>query len=162
MLCKVCGRTIQNEEANFCEYCGASFREGVDYTISGAQTFANEGMVARNPQTNTVQGNIYTNIKNTFSEAKAAANNIEEVEKPMTFVNWIIVLILPFIPVIGTIVYLAVLFSWAFGSNGQITRKNWARAMLVILVVAIIAVFSLFGGMEGVMNTFYGSAASNV
>ena len=27
MKCNVCGRHTQNEEANFCDYCGSPFRE---------------------------------------------------------------------------------------------------------------------------------------
>ena len=29
MVCNSCGRDNQNENSNFCEYCGASLREGV-------------------------------------------------------------------------------------------------------------------------------------
>ena len=28
MICKVCGREIANENANFCEYCEASVKDG--------------------------------------------------------------------------------------------------------------------------------------
>jgi len=44
MICNTCGRNIQNEEANFCEYCGNSFREHVKVTegIVALQNKVNE------------------------------------------------------------------------------------------------------------------------
>ena len=37
MICKDCGREIVNDNANFCEYCGTSFRgtmQQTSYTAS--------------------------------------------------------------------------------------------------------------------------------
>lgn len=46
MICKICGRQIENEHANFCENCGESLREnkGFEYreSINPTQTNAVE------------------------------------------------------------------------------------------------------------------------
>lgn len=156
MLCKVCGRTASNEEANFCEYCGASFRSGevnpypnFEYGAAGQ----NQGM---NGNLNTMEANStmggfpYANNMNVNSKA----NEGEIAEKPMTFANWIMVLILPFIPVVGSFVYIAVLFIWGFGANTPKTRKNWARATLLILAIALAMIFVLYGGPSGLLSSF--------
>lgn len=36
MVCKTCGRNTQNEEANFCEYCGGAYREHMHPTVNTA------------------------------------------------------------------------------------------------------------------------------
>ncbi|MBH1941694.1 hypothetical protein I5677_12400 [Mobilitalea sibirica] len=33
MVCNACGRLTQNEEANYCEYCGNSFREHINVAV---------------------------------------------------------------------------------------------------------------------------------
>ena len=63
MICKVCGRTISNEEANFCEYCGASFRE---LRMNGHQPLMNEAQVVQSAdlyESKEVRDYIETDIK---------------------------------------------------------------------------------------------------
>lgn len=160
MICKTCGRTIANEEANFCEYCGASFRVGVDniypefkdnttngdqnthsyYGQDGSAHMQGEAPIGRNPY-------------QTSNNQSVTGTQDNKIEKPMTFGNWLMVMLLPFIPMVGTIAYLALLFMWAFGAKTPATRKNWARAMLVMLVVAFFFVFAFFGSATELMGS---------
>lgn len=167
MVCKVCGRTIANEEANFCEYCGASFRSGVEniYPEFHYQNTNNNQNNQNNNQNNNryngqnTMGNMQGNTaygRNPFQgngNSNVTDAQGEVSEKPMTFGNWMMVMILPFIPMIGPIAYLAVLFMWSFGVNTPTTRKNWARATLVMLVVALFFVFAVFGSFTNVMSS---------
>ena len=57
------------------------------------------------------------------------------------------ILLLPYIPVIGTFAYIILLFVWSFGKTASTTRKNWARATLVMLVVGIVFMSYMLGGM---------------
>lgn len=159
MICKTCGRTIANEEANFCEYCGASFRVGVDNNYPEYQSQTANGY--QNTYTyNGQEGNINRpedafNGRNPYqasnrSDATGTQENM--IEKPMTFANWLMVMLLPFIPMVGTIAYLALLFVWAFGVKTPPTKKNWARAMLVMLVVAFFFVFAFFGSASNLIS----------
>lgn len=113
MICKTCGRNAQNEEANFCEYCGSSFRERVQTVVNAA------------PQKQIVAETIGS-------------------EKPVSFLNWLgsmaILLALLFIPIplVGMIIFMAVLCVWAFGNNTPISKKNWARASLIFVGVLFI------------------------
>ncbi len=111
MLCKTCGREISNENANFCEYCGASFREN-------SQAANDTAAINRQPDSN-----IITNAEN---------------EKSISFANWLGSMMLPFIPLIGPFIYMIMLFVWSLGSEVPKSKKNWARATLLIILIAII------------------------
>lgn len=132
MICNTCGRHTQNEEANFCEYCGSSFRE--HRVISD---FA-------------VPGNGETGQQAVQQVGQQVGQNIaqEATEKPITFLHWLglyAVMFIPmFIPFIGWIVPLVMLFVWAFANNTPVSKKNWSRATLIFLLVYfIVAVFAL-------------------
>lgn len=134
MLCKVCGRSTTNETANFCEYCGASFREGAFVGIPDS-TYNH----AQSSQEKELNKNIVT-------------GNDEVGDKPMSFGNWMMVLMLPFVPVVGSFIYFGVLIVWAFGHKASKTKKNWARATLVMLVVAFIMFFAYFNNVSGLLG----------
>jgi amino acid transporter len=98
-----------NEEANFCEYCGSSFRENI-YPAPAP------GPVYQAPL------------------VSAPENN----EKPVSFLNWLGSYAIMFIPFIGIIAFPVMLLIWAFGKNAPESKKNWAKATLIFLVVSII------------------------
>lgn len=108
MICKSCGRTIENANANFCDYCGTSLRE------QGFQEF-------------------HTAEIHQKSEVK-------ENEKPISFGNWFGSMILPFIPIVGSVLYLVMLLYWSFSGKVPASKKNWARASFIVLIMSIILV----------------------
>jgi hypothetical protein len=133
MICNNCGRQFQNETANFCEYCGASFREQVQaakpetgkpfYSIPGMQQEA----LPMNHQ------NIMPGV------------STEMQEKPITFMSWLgtyaILGALIFIPYFGWIGFIAILLFWAFSNKTPATKKNWARVTLIFVGIVIIIAF---------------------
>lgn len=187
MICKICGRTVQNEEANFCEYCGASFRPGMDNRVSEGErlqeaTVTAQGVSGAQPGSNGSQGTInpnspwqasYANPQtngqnpNTYNMQHNSSYGKETVlnsEKPMTFGNWLAVMLMVFIPFIGLYAFLALLVFWAFGKNTPPTKKNWARASLVFFLIVML-MFSMLMSMTGgafltdptsVLNGIYG------
>ena len=108
MICKTCGRVISNEDANFCEYCGTSFRDKMQP------------------------------VKNTADESGQQSTSSDNDEKPISFLNWMGTMFLPFVPLIGPFIYIIMLFVWSFGSEAPKSKKNWARATLLIIVIAIV------------------------
>lgn len=177
MVCKVCGRTIANEDANFCEYCGASFRPGSDNKIdettinntandaSGYTQYGQAGTENRQEGTaNTQQGAFFGGFPPFGAMNSQNASNMQSgqqmVERPMTFGNWLVILLMPFVPVIGPMLFLVLLLMWSFNKSVPPTRKNWARAMLVFLLVSVLMlgfVMSSLGttDMATLMNTLY-------
>ena len=163
MICKVCGRIITNEQANFCEYCGASFRPGTDNKLSEEfvrsfdntkhQADYNAGSYtqAMSQQTHPGQGTPGQNVNIPRSFQRGL---FDSTDRPMTLGNWMIIYLLPFIPMVGMVLFLVVLFTWGFGPNVAPTKKNWARATLIMaLVVIIMLSFIISSGYLGDPNT---------
>ncbi|HEX3076800.1 MAG TPA: hypothetical protein VHQ24_08060 [Lachnospiraceae bacterium] len=120
MECKICGRKIGNENANFCEYCGNSLKSG------GAFEYQ--------------QSNVKSSP--TFEQDK-------QEDKPIQFKTFFGIMILPLIPVFGLIVYIVVLFLWGFGNQYSETQKNFARASLVMGLLSVILIAAFFANSFG-------------
>ena len=139
MECKVCGRHTSSENANFCEYCGNSLRGNFEESTSYKES---------NTMNDQAVGNVTRSNYNNQSQQPQGPN-----EEPISFKNWILTLLIPFIPVFGGIVYLVMLFVWAFSNQTQTSKKNWARASLIItLITFIIGIYLL--------TSFFGSIMS--
>mgnify|MGYP001773095002 CR=1 FL=1 len=61
-------------------------------------------------------------------------------ERPMTMGDWLLVLIAGAIPCVGQILYIV----WAFSSTGNVNRRNYCRAALV-LMLAVFVIYLIFG-----------------
>jgi len=53
---------------------------------------------------------------------------------PMTFGDWVVTLLLLMIPVVN----LVLLFVWAFSSETNLNKKNFAKAQLIFMAVGIV------------------------
>lgn len=165
MICKVCGRTITNEEANFCEYCGTSFRPGTDNKISEEEAFHNNGPMNQSgagyTQFNRYDQATVDSMNGTPFQQNAMPGQNEQNSKqvppmgfgilsgsdrPMTFGNWLFIYLLPFIPFVGQIFFLVLLLSWGFGANTAPTKKNWARATMVMILFLLVMFAALVSG----------------
>lgn len=77
----------------------------------------------------------------------------------MTVGGWIGVFCINLIPCVGSLVYLIMMFVWAFGSTPKKSLKTFARAQLIImaivLVLTIIVLVILFASGFFVANQFY-------
>ena len=74
---------------------------------------------------------------------ETAANYVKEQPKEsehthMSVLQWIGLPLLNAIPLIGSVIYLVLMFKWAFGSTKDLTLKNYAKATLLIMLIAII------------------------
>jgi hypothetical protein len=70
---------------------------------------------------------------------------------PMTIGDWIITLILLYIPIVG----LVCMLYWALSSSGNVNRKNFSIAALIITIVAgalVVVAMLFFGGLAAVMS----------
>lgn len=127
MNCNICGRHTQNQEANFCEYCGSSFREHMNVNFQQQQQMQQP----IEPSANTGEGVI-------------------------SFKYWLgvygILFVSAFIPYIGIFIPLVLLCVWAFDNKTSPSKKNWARATLIFLVVyfivAVVMIISMLTSPE--------------
>jgi len=121
MKCESCGRVSPEEEANYCFYCGNSFRENVNIEMLLNQK-------QEEPQ---------------FEQVNEETGRKANIDKPITFLNWLLTLGTPFIPFIGPYVFVGLCIYWGFASDVQETRKNWARATLIFLIISFILAYWL-------------------
>ena len=54
-------------------------------------------------------------------------------QKPMSVKDWLITLLIMAIPDVG----LVMLFVYAFGSDGNENRRNWAKAQLIVMAIVL-------------------------
>ncbi len=68
----------------------------------------------------------------------------EPAYKPLTVGDWIITILITFIPIVNLIMY----FVWAFSSTSHPSKKTWAQASLIWLLISVVLsaiAFALFG-----------------
>lgn len=78
-----------------------------------------------------------------------------EDNSPLSIGNYLIMMIVSAIPVVGLIMTLI----WAFSGNGNSNRKNYARAMLILMLIGIVLsiIFgaSIMAAFSSLGNTYY-------
>lgn len=77
-------------------------------------------------------------------------------ELPMTMGEWLLTIILSCIPCVGLVMMLI----WAFGGSGNVNRRNYARAMLILQVVAFVLYMLLVMTMGATMYSYLGRMGS--
>lgn len=84
-------------------------------------------------------------IKNKIME-KFEDQEFNHNQKPMSVKDWVITLLILAIPLVGFIM----LFVYAFGSNENQNRQNWAKAQLIVMAIFLgiaLLVMILFGSI---------------
>ena len=59
-------------------------------------------------------------------------------KEPISVGGWIGRMLIPYIPLVGSIVYLIMLFIWSGDTKKEKTFRNWAKAQLILVVVNIV------------------------
>ena len=77
-----------------------------------------------------------------------------ETKTPPTLISWICMLILPLIPIVGTIGYIVCVCLKCFGKNEDKTVRSWARASLVVILVRIIITATICIILEARLGLF--------
>lgn len=71
--------------------------------------------------------------------------------QPMSIGEWIITLIITYIPLVGLIM----LFVWAFGDGSHPSKKTWAQATLIMIVVGIVLMILFFGIIASIFGSLF-------
>lgn len=72
----------------------------------------------------------------------------------MSVKDWFLTLLITYIPLVG----LVMLLVWAFDSNTNVNKKNWAKASLLWMVVGIAIAFIIFVLFMGAFLSLLGSS----
>ena len=102
------------------------------------------------------QENKFTYQDNHYEYSQQYSQNRNEQldSSPMDLKDWILTLIVLLIPCVGIVMY----FVWAFSSNGNINRRNFCRAQLIIFAALLgiyLVLFVLFGAFAITGAAFY-------
>jgi ribosomal protein L37E len=151
MVCNNCGRNTQNEEANFCEYCGSSYRErGTFHATMHNQLQSQRNDQASGQMSGPIPGQVPNSMSMQMPNIMTGQRSIESVkaEKPITFLNWLgvygILIGSLFIPFIGFLIPIVMLFVWSFNSSTPVSKRNWARVNLIVIAFFIIFYIIIF------------------
>ena len=77
----------------------------------------------------------------------------QENTPAMSYKDWALTIFLASLPIIGFILVLV----WAFDSDTNIHKKNWAKGNLLIMIIALVLVFMflfIFGGLALLTGLF--------
>ena len=151
-VCPNCNKVCMDRDA-FCTQCGMAFPVA-------AQSAAEEKPVEETPvyQAAPVEPQIPT-YQAPPAEPEApqaptyqvppqyAAYTAQNGEEPVSTGKWVLYQLIPLTPVVGGLVYIVMMFVWAFGQNNNTTFRNWARSQLILagigLVIGILALVAV-------------------
>ena len=71
--------------------------------------------------------------------------------QPMTIGDWVVTLIVSYLPLVGFIM----LFVWAFGDGTHPSKKTWAQATLIMFVVMIILFIIFFAVFASILGNIF-------
>jgi len=129
--------------SQYCQSCGAAMDEGARFCKTcGTNQSAYQSMPAGSQQSTSG----YTHYAQPAS-APSVGN------EPLSVGQYVGMMLLSGLPLVGLILLLI----WAFGSEANINKRNYARAVLIIALIAI-AVGVVFGvAMAGFMASMFRS-----
>ncbi len=167
-FCNKCGQLV-NGDGVFCPNCGGKLDGAVDLGKPASSVSDVMPTVSTN-STNTfgTPNNTYgtTNTTNSSSTYQGQMPSYSQPIQPintqpdMTVGQWVLTIFLSGLGIIGIIL----LFVWAFGSDTNTSKKNYARAMLIwqaiaigLIVIFYIALFACVGAAAGGLDGFFDS-----
>lgn len=150
MFCENCGAKMP-DNAKFCGGCG----QRVGEPLKGSAPVTPpppppQEQRAYTPPPAPPQQNPFREERR---EANPSAYAMGALSAPLTMGQYLVMFLLMGIPLVGLIL----LLMWAFGSNANINKKNFARASLVLSLIAIVLWVAIGGIIASLfMNTFRG------
>ena len=150
-----------------CKNCSAQIPDGSKFCTVCGHKIVVEPFVAPKPQqppqtepTQVPPQAPYTQIPPQVQQGHVPPYNLNGTQQqtvskntaldaPLTVLDFFLMSLLSFVPIIGFIFLLI----WAFSGNANINRKNYARAALIWILVSIglVILLSIIGG--GILNT---------
>lgn len=99
--------------------------------------------------TNYQQGQQSQQYYAVYQQQDYAGRQMDDTS-PMSMGDWLLIILASFLPCAGVILY----FVWAFGSHGNVNRRNYCRAMLIVMG-GLLVIYILIFMVTGVIGTGY-------
>ena len=80
--------------------------------------------------------NAYNPNQNTNNNTNPTPEK-QFTDEPLSMLEWLLVIVVGCIPCVGLIMYLI----WAFGKSGNIHRRNFSRAYLILMIIGYVLSF---------------------
>jgi hypothetical protein len=139
-FCRSCGSTL-DEGAQFCRVCGATAVQAAQaqYTAPAPQSLAPQSQAPQSPAPQAYAPPYAAPYAQTAPapapQQAYYGNGVQPVAWPPVGVGeYIGMMFLTAIPLVGLIL----LISWAFGSQTNPSKRNYARAILILMVIGIV------------------------
>jgi hypothetical protein len=155
MFCENCGNKLP-EGAKFCGGCGAKTEP-----VQPAHTATAAPVPPRPvppPPVNTPPAQTVPSYQQVYAPPQPAAYSGQPGTEPLRVGQYIGMLLLMCVPILGVIL----LFVWSFGGSVNLNKKNYARAMLIVCAIGLIlsiifgaALTSIIGELLGGMGGYY-------
>lgn len=129
MNCPNCGSELP-PNSKFCQTCGASVDNTAQASSAGVQNNTYNTSSNNNPYNNNPYGGMYPMQPPTGY--------------PMTIGGWIGRSLIPYIPLVGWLIYLIMLFIWSGDQTKELTFRNWAKAQLIVMAIIFGIVLIIF------------------
>ena len=139
MTCGKCGSQLK-DGTTFCPYCGSKV-EPLNSTPSSMQPPLSSSWSS--PSASGVNG-FYTPEK-----------------KHLTIGGWVLRYLINFIPCVGGIIFLIMLFVWSFDESYDDTSRNWAKANLIFIGICVALVLILYLIVVVAMGVTFDSLGRN-
>ena len=65
---------------------------------------------------------------------------IKDISQPMSVSDWIITFLIMIVPIVNIVM----LFIWGFGSNTNLSKASWAKAVLLLFCIIMVIYILLF------------------
>lgn len=73
------------------------------------------------------------------------------VQPPVTVGDWVVTILITAIPLVGIIM----LFVWAFSGGTNVSKANWAKAMLIWALIGIVLGVLFWGALASIFMANY-------
>lgn len=146
-FCPTCGSLVQGD-GDFCPSCGAKLGGAVNLEKPITSQSSTGGSM---PEATSNNLNNQSNMSNQSSNYSQMPNypqnfnsgNYSAPSDEMSVGQWVLTIFLSGLGIIGIIL----LFVWAFSSDTNTAKRNYARAMLIWEAIALGVVIIIYGGL---------------
>lgn len=139
MKCNRCGAELE-DGAIFCGSCGAKIEAPAEESAETAPFSepADDAKAAAENLSVAVPTEPSAPPIQTEPVIQASPRQSEDDGLPVSLGTWICRHLITFIPCVGWLIYIIMLFVWAFDKKYNSTSRNWAKAELIFMAIAVV------------------------
>ncbi|MGI6325639.1 MAG: zinc ribbon domain-containing protein [Saccharofermentanales bacterium] len=146
MFCPNCGKS-NPDDSRFCESCGTNMLEAPAAPVAPPPVQTTYQQPAPTPQPV-----AYQPVQQAVPQATVQGGMVD-LNKPLGVGGFFGMFAINLIPFVGSLIFLIMLFVWAFGSTVNQNKKNLARALLLWALIALVVVIILMIALGGVISS---------